>query len=227
MQIVVTALRRVAEDANCAIELVHHVRKVGDNRVKVDDSRGGSALTAETRSVRVLNRMSRDEAREWKVPDRERAPLVCIDGGGKANYAPAGAPVSWFKMESVSLGNAPGNLMRDADSVGVPVPWIPPPPKTEDEIEIDFETVRPALRGKQWRESPQATDWIGYRIAEGLGLDVKNDDAAKRKVVNLIRRWLKEGKLRVTDGKDDRRKTVPVIEVVESADELNGTADAA
>jgi RecA-family ATPase len=53
---------RIAGEANCAIELVHHTRKTGGAEITAEDGRGASAMSAAARSVRVLNPMSKDEA---------------------------------------------------------------------------------------------------------------------------------------------------------------------
>ena len=57
----------VADATGCAVELVHHVRKVGDVEVTVEDARGASALLSAVRSARVLNRMTQDEAEKAGV----------------------------------------------------------------------------------------------------------------------------------------------------------------
>jgi RecA-family ATPase len=57
-------LAMIADETGCAIELVHHTRKssAGQSEHTADDARGASAIIAAARSVRVLNRMTRDEA---------------------------------------------------------------------------------------------------------------------------------------------------------------------
>jgi RecA-family ATPase len=47
----------IAEETGCAVELVHHVRKLGNGStvLTVEDARGASALIAAVRSARVIN----------------------------------------------------------------------------------------------------------------------------------------------------------------------------
>jgi RecA-family ATPase len=73
---VARAYAAIAENANCALELVHHTRKVsagGTNMERtIDDARGAGALAAAARSVRVLNVMSKDEAGNANIQPEHR-----------------------------------------------------------------------------------------------------------------------------------------------------------
>ena len=60
----------IADECNCAIELVHHVRKTGGAEITVEDARGASALHDAARSMRALNRMSDDEAKKAGMTTR-------------------------------------------------------------------------------------------------------------------------------------------------------------
>ena len=103
---------RVAELANCAIELVHHLRKIGDNEATAESSRGAGALVNAARSCRVLNRMTKDEAAMAGVENHRSYFRV---GDDKNNLAPPTAESEWFQVESVNLPNG--------DNVGVVVRW--------------------------------------------------------------------------------------------------------
>jgi hypothetical protein len=52
---------RVADAGNCAAELVAHTRK-GEQEVTTESTRGGKTLTDACRNVRVVNRMTKEEA---------------------------------------------------------------------------------------------------------------------------------------------------------------------
>jgi hypothetical protein len=63
MDMVVKEWGRVAERGNCAVQLVHHTRKMGDAvEVTTESSRGGSSQTDACRVVRTVNRMTKQEA---------------------------------------------------------------------------------------------------------------------------------------------------------------------
>src|SRR6516165_4980645 len=63
---VVKSLGRIASQNDCAIEIVHHVRKpgFGQQEITADDTRGGGAIVNAVRSCQLLNRMSSKEAEQ-------------------------------------------------------------------------------------------------------------------------------------------------------------------
>ena len=63
----------IAEAADCSIEAPQHIRKasnLGRSEVTVDDGRGAGSLKDAARCVRVINRMTPDEARPRKSRKR-------------------------------------------------------------------------------------------------------------------------------------------------------------
>src|SRR5690606_31042440 len=91
----------IADRANCAVEIVHHVRKPaqGQDELTVDDARGAGALVNAARSARVLNRMTSKQAEQAGVDDRR---LFFRTDTGKANLAPP-ETATWFRLVSVTL----------------------------------------------------------------------------------------------------------------------------
>lgn len=61
---VIKALGRIAEEANCAIDIDHHTRKPspGQEGLTISDTRGGSAIVNGVRSGRIFNQMTSAEA---------------------------------------------------------------------------------------------------------------------------------------------------------------------
>ncbi len=119
-----TAWAEVADQAGCAVLLVHHVRKgTADG---VDATRGAKALTDAARSASLLSAMTPEEAAALGVPERERWRHVRLDDA-KANLAPRGTAARWYRLESVSLGNGTA-LYPLGDAVGAIAPWTPPSP---------------------------------------------------------------------------------------------------
>ena len=114
MDRIVKAWGRVAQQANCAVELIHHSRKsaAGETETTVESSRGGKALTDGCRSVRVLNRMSKQEAENAGVENPRSYFRTFVD---KANLAPPAETSEWFHLKSVDLGNHTTD--GDGDSV--------------------------------------------------------------------------------------------------------------
>jgi hypothetical protein len=189
---------QLAEDCGCAIELVHHTRKLNGADASSDASRGASSLVNAARSARVLQRLNDDELREAGVfGDGSTYFSVKRD---KANLAGAGSRET-YKTVSVDLGQG--------DHVGVVESWNKPG-LFEGLTWRDTHKVQKALEKKQLRFSEQATDWAGYVIAKELSLDpVKN----KRRIKKLIDQWLKSGVLKKVDVKLKNGKQSPILDV--------------
>lgn len=194
----------IAERSDCAIELVHHVRKSasGAEGYTVEDARGGSSLIGAVRSARVLNGMTKEEAERANVePERRRLHFRVDDG--KANMAPPMEKAAWFQMVSVGLGNGRG--AEPEDNVGVATAWDMPG-VLDNVTAADCERVIAMVRADAtFRMDCQASNWIGHAIAEVLGLDV--DRKADREQVNrVLRMWIDNGALATRRGQDDHRK---------------------
>lgn len=211
---VATVWARIAEAANVAIELVHHARKMGANETTVEDARGASALISKARAARVLNLMTADEAARAGVENRKG--YFRVDSG-KANLAPASTDGSrWYRMESVSLGNGGGGNLDLGDSVGVVTAWEWPDPMADVSV-ADLRAAQAAVAlGGPWRENVQAREWVGRPIAKVLKLDPE-DKKDCEKVKRLLKVWIKNGMFVVVDGKDDKGKRRPYVEVGEVA----------
>ena len=195
----------LAQRCNCAVELVHHTRKLGGEEGSSESARGASALLSAARSGRVLNRMTAD--------DRERAGISGADTSvyfalvrDKANLAPPGKR-EWRRVVSVELANG--------DSVGVVEKWDWP-----DDFEgistADLQAVQRAIEAapKPLRYSEQATPWVGDVIAEVLRFDLQND---RKRIKRMLATWLKSGALVKQDMKDESRQTRPCVLVGERA----------
>ncbi len=193
---------RVAERANCAIELIHHARKLAGAEVTAESSRGGIALVSASRVTRVMNRMTEDEASRAGVDEPRRYFRVFAD---KQNLAPPAEASDWYRLESVPLPNG--------DNVGVVAPWQWPD-ALADLTAHDLLAVQQALAGKNLREHPQAKDWAGHTVAEVLGLnsDAKHERARIR---TMLGTWIRSGALRVIEVPDAKRMRRPCIEVGE------------
>jgi AAA domain/Bifunctional DNA primase/polymerase, N-terminal len=202
---------RLADITDSAIDLAHHIRKTGGAEATVEDGRGASALLNASRSSRVLNTMSEEEADKAGVTARRAFFKV---GDGRINLAPPSDTADWYFMKSVNLGNGPPNDPLSGDNVGVVTRWAWPDP-LDGVTGKDFEKVAAAIRGGKWRENVQAKDWVGHAVAKALGLDV-NDRADKAKIIGLLKVWLgPTGGLRVVDGEDEKRNLRKFVEVRE------------
>jgi AAA domain len=197
---------RVAELANCAIELVHHTRK-GEQEVTTESARGAKALTDACRFVRVVNRMSEGDAQKAGV-DNHRVYFRTYND--KANLAPPADKSDWFKLTSVDLGNGP-LPGAGGDSVGVVTTWEWPD-HLAGVTGRDFDKAAAVIRAGKWRADVQAKQWVGLAVAEAMRLDL-DKKADKAKVKGLIDIWLKSGALIIVEGEDDKRNPRKFVEV--------------
>ena len=196
IDMVVKRWAQVANDANCSIELVHHVRKGnGMQEATVSDARGASALVDAARHVRRLQRMTAEEARNAGI-DEDQFWRYSREGDSKDNLAPPSGDSTWRQMVSVELPNG--------DSVGVSEPWSWPD-AFSDVTRSDLESVQRRVASGEWRENPRAKDWVGIAVAEALNLDAA-DSYNKAKIRQLLKIWIENGALRVTEQPDKHRK---------------------
>lgn len=202
---------QIADYTNCAIDIVHHLRKVADREATVEDARGAVSLIGAARSVRVLNRMSPEQAAEACVPPDERFSHFSVTYG-KSNLTPLSSKLDWRRLQSVPLGNGRG-LSKPQDFAPVVTEWHWP---TAEEMaqEVSSEhlaNIKTMLDGQDWRASDQSNEWAGFVVARVLGMDAE-DKADKRRIVRIMDNWLKQGEIvkhRLTDTKT--RKLVPYI----------------
>ena len=209
---------RIADHGNCAVHLVDHTRKMGslESEVTAESSRGAKAKTDAARVVRVVNRMTKDEAERTGVQNHG---LHFRTYNDKANLAPPADKSDWFELKSVDLGNGPGmevggvKFNGPGDSVGVVQVWQWPDPLT-GMTGADFDKVAAVIKRGKWRENVQAKAWVGHAVAQALGLDVGNK-AHRTKIIGVLKAWLAAGSLIVVEGPDENRETKKFIEVRE------------
>jgi hypothetical protein len=195
-------ITRVATDAGVAALILHHLRK-GSNG-EADDLMGATSLRATFRSCRILARMDKKEAESFGVAINEVWRYSRISGS-KENYAPPPELSTWYKLESVQLGNGAG-LYLDGDSLQVTTTWNPPSafadlPKTA--IAAIFEKIRKGCGdGEFYSPDRRSKRWAGDLIASTAG---KSDEEAAR----ILRTWMKNSVL-IKDEYDspERRESV-------------------
>jgi hypothetical protein len=212
MDLIVKEWGKVADRGNCAVELYDHTRKMGgtETEVTAESSRGGKAKTDACRIVRAINRMTKEEGARAGIENHR---LYFKTFNDKANLQPPADKSDWFKLVSVDLGNGPPN--GPGDSVGVVTQWEWPDPLA-GMTAADFDKVAAVIRAGRWRESPQATAWVGKAVAEALDLDAENK-ADKAKIIGMLKVWRAAGSLIVVEDKDENRIMKKFIEVKEDA----------
>lgn len=211
MDAAVKAFALVADRTGCAIDLVHHSRKLNGVDADIDAARGGSAIAGAVRAARVLNVMSGEVAEAFDIAEADRRSYVRADDA-KANLAPPQA-ARWFRLASEPLGN--GTQDRPEDFVAVAAAWTPP--AALDGIGLaELLAAQKAVHQQCLRESAQSNDWAGHAIGRAIGVDTY-DEAGKKRVKALIKIWVKSDALKVVPIEDIQRRPRPCIEVGEWA----------
>lgn len=187
---------QIADDTNCAIDVVHHLRKLADREATVEDARGAISLIGAARSVRVLNRMSAEDANSAGIDEKDRYSYFHIHYG-KQNLTRMDTAQHWRKMESVSLGNGP-NKLTPGDTAGVVTEWKWPSQEdlmegVPDDVQERF-LIR--INNQEHRDSDQAEGWAGYLLAELMGeplTHTKGMTKQKRRFKRIIDAWKSTG----------------------------------
>ena len=199
----------IAEATGCAVELVHHARKLvsADQVLTIDDARGAVALIAAVRSARLLRRMTEDEARQCGI---ENSRLYFGIASGKANLAPPADKTTWRRLAGILLCN--GSSPEDpGDEIGVVEAWQWPDPLGEVGPEVAREVQR-LIQAGEWRADPQSTNWAGNAVAQALDWSLL-DPAAIATLKKLIKGWLASGALKIVERRDAKRVVRKFIEV--------------
>lgn len=193
MDFVVKAWASIADATGCAVDLVHHARKLNGQEASVEDGRGASALLAAVRAARTLNPMSEADEASKGIPKDEWSRWFRAVAG-KANLAPRGGPADWHYLESVDLGNGDATY-PDGDSVGVVVRRDPMVPTTDPLFGISDEQIH-AIQCK--------IEDLGDRIMGG-----KSGNWAGHVIAGIL------GGLYLTGvGKGDPRRVTPVLDAL-------------
>ncbi len=216
---VVKTWGRIAKRVGCSIVLVHHSKKLGVEKVTAEASRGASSLVAAARVTLVLNRMDKEEAKQFGIEnDRERKRLFTVQDD-KASRAPA-EDAEWFRMASQDVDNSTGPddpYGDEGDSVGVVTRWFPPDPfegVTTDHLLAVQQAIDRVSGPKRHRADSQAKAWVGKVVADVFGLSPESGMKADRARINkMLGTWFATGALVRVDGKDDKSNDRTFVEV--------------
>lgn len=196
---------QIADQTNCAVDVVHHLRKVADREATVEDARGAVSLIGAARSVRVLNRMSEEQASAAGVDAADRFGYFSINYG-KSNLSQLSHRLDWRRLESVPLGNGRG-LSKPQDHAPVVTEWRWP---SSEEVagELTSEQImhiRSLVDNGQYKESPRAKNWVGGAVAYALSLDLE-EEANRRRATTIVKALMKEGTLVKVEEHDPIRR---------------------
>jgi hypothetical protein len=185
------AWRTVARATNCAILLVHHVRK--GIAADIDAARGAKALTDSARVGLLMSPMSDKEADELGIDPEDRGALVRLDNA-KSNMAPRAAKADWFQMASVPLGNS-SRVHPNGDQVAALVVWNPPSvlgdltvAQINEALDAIEKGPREGVRYSPTRRGRANTRWAGQVLIDLFDVNMARAGA-------IIGAWLSSGLL--------------------------------
>ena len=198
IQIVVAMLRKLARDTDCAVHLIHHVRKGNGDDATVDSVRGANALIGAARAARVINRVSQDDALRLGLDDEHASGIFRIDDA-KANLAAPADKALYMRTIGVEIANG--------EWIGTVIPVTLPDlfdGITAEQTRQVQQAIGKAADNEPMRDSPQAKQWVGHLVGEMLDIDT-TEKAGKARVSGIIRQWIKTDVLRVEKIQDGRR----------------------
>jgi DNA polymerase bacteriophage-type len=193
---VVECFENVATEARCAVHLWHHTRKSGGEKTTIESARGAIAFIDAVRSARVLETMTAKEHDELKKVQTGLAPagFYFRSFNGKRNFAPPADQSTWYKLESITLGNG--------DNVGVVAPWQYPatwsdlPPELIDRILQEIGTELP--NGQRYSDAKSAKPPRAAWCVVQKHCPKKPESQCRE----IVRTWVNNRKL-VSDEYDD------------------------
>lgn len=216
------ALREVAHRADVGVVVLHHAGKAAAmdmDAAGAGASRGASAFVDAARVVRQVVRMTVNEADRYGITEADRRDYLRIENG-KANLARAEGG-RWLRMVDVALGNGMG-LWPLGDRVGVVERWTPTPTSgTASDLGLVQAAIGAALTAPRY--SSTSHDWVGFTVAEALGLNIgpvganKKDRTSEEKanharVRDMLDGWFRDGGLIRQKARDPKtRHKVDVV----------------
>ena len=209
---VAKTLGRIAGNADIAVEAVRHTRKLAGAAATIEDARGASARTAAARNVRVLNRMSTEDAARAGIEDGDERFYFRSDGDGNLSTPSAN---QWFHLQSIGLGNGSSGIVDDQTMSASSRPGSGRTPS----MTSPSPTCGPQAKvaAGRWRESPQSKDWVGSN--RGSHPPRRPNKAHRTKIKALLKMWIANGMFIVVDGMDAKRERRKFVEVGEPAND--------
>src|SRR6516164_10168285 len=191
MDFVCSALIRIAQDCGIAVHSPAHTHKGQIQAGDADARRGASAQRDAGRLDYTFTVMSEEEAEKFGIHPDERKSFVRLDKA-KANLTRA-IKAEWFRLVSVSLGNATA-LYPDGDDMQAIERWKPP----ETWADLSSETLNAILNeidtempgGRRYSGKPQATDRAAWKVVQR-----HSSNKTEAQCREIIKDWIKAGVL--------------------------------
>jgi hypothetical protein len=174
-----------------AIDIPQHQRKGPAQPGDADRGRGASSTRDAGRLVYTLTRMSSEEASNFSILEADRRNYLRMDQA-KVNLLPA-MKAKWFKLSSVSIGNATADYPA-GDAIQVVGAWTPP--GTWEGLDVAtcnriLDEIHAGLPGQiPFSDAPNAKARAVWPIVQKHAPG-KNEAQCK----DVIKQWVREGVL--------------------------------
>jgi len=192
MRPVFDAFTRIANEANAAVDLIHHTRKqaAGFSATPGDmeSARGAGALAGAVRSARTINVMSQAEAERHGIEESKRRWYIRVDDA-KGNMSAPSDQADWYERQSVEIATG--------DHVGTLGRWTPP-----DAFDgLSNETARDILNAID-AGLPDGQRYIARRgngTNRWVGAVLEDHDFGAAQAQEIVKAWVRSGVLVVED----------------------------
>jgi hypothetical protein len=192
MDFVCDLLATFADEFNIAVDAPHHTRKGAATPGDADMGRGGSSIRDAGRLVYTLTPMDEAEAKQFGIDQTDRRDYIRLDSA-KVNIVRSARAATWFKLISVSIGNATADYPA-GDEVQTVEPWIPP----DTWADLDNAALNLILNkidtgmadGNRYTDAPNVKDRAAWKVVVEHAPN-KNEAQARE----IIKTWVKNGVL--------------------------------
>lgn len=221
-----TLWREIARETQCAVWLIHHVKKYAqDLQGEMDALRGGGALGNIARIVTTMFTMTKDEAASLlELSDGDRLQFTRLDDA-KSNYNKPCTEARWFKKETYDLQNS--NADYAGDNVGAYIPWKP---KTANIVQDDIDRAIKVVDNGIWADGQFTGEYFTFTrnssrhvvpiIARTLG-------CSDQQATDFVNAWKRSQALVEFSYKNNQRKVVAGCASKSKVAEINKPAQQA
>ena len=210
MNAAVGAVRGVCDATDCAMGLVHHIRKGNGDDATADSIRGAGSLLSAARAARVINKISQEDAQKMGVPEHESLSIFRVDDG-KSNLAPPAAKAVYRRMVGIQIPN--GEYVGVAEVFKMPDLFDGVTAKHA--MMVQRAVGRAEEDDDPYRENARSKRWVGLAVASTLELDLdKKPERARAKAI--ADKWIQTNVLKIEQFRDTRAgRDVPIVSVGE------------
>lgn len=195
-------LADIADEFDCAIDILSHARKGQPTPGDADRERGASSKKDAGRLMRTVTGMTEAEAALYDVANADRPALIRVDDA-KVNLTPRSADAMWFKLVGVLLGNTFDPRYPNGDNVQSVERWTPPDIWKNITISLANKILdridQGPEPGRRYSPAPQAKDRAAWLVVREFCTALKEVQCKK-----VIAKWLNTGVLKAQEYVDPK-----------------------